>query len=115
MSAIMIMLLVLVAWFFWQSGMAFLAFLAAIVAVLLALMPSQKSGGGAAAAGGAGGYPGPVTMGGTQIPPVMKIKIKPFWGDTTNLEDYAEGLGYGINMVGRTIAWVLRGFKGPGK
>jgi hypothetical protein len=108
------MLLVLVAWFFWQSGMAFLAFLAAIVAVLLALMPSQKSGGGAAA-GGAGGYPSPVVMGGTQIPPVMKIKIKPTWGDTTNMEDYAEGLGKGINMVGKSVAWVLRGFKGPGK
>ncbi|MCX6768123.1 MAG: hypothetical protein NTY90_05370 [Candidatus Micrarchaeota archaeon] len=112
MSSITTLVLLLVAYVFWQGGQVFFAFLAVMVAVLLALTPSKKAP--SAPAGYPQGYPAPVMVGGgAQIPNVMKIKIKPAWGDTTNLEDWAFSMGKAVNTIGRTIAWVLRGFKTP--
>jgi len=119
MGALTMLILLAVAYVFWQGGMTFFAFLAVIVAALLALAPPKKEQ-QAAPYGYPSypGYPAPIVMGGgggNKIPELMKIKIKPYWGDTANSEDWAEAMGKGVNMVGRTIAWILRGFKGPPK
>jgi hypothetical protein len=110
MSAVTVLLLLFVAWFLWQSGMSFLAFLAVIVAVLLAIVPSDKKSGGAPSGeGGYPGYPAPVMVGGGgKFPETIKIKVKPHWQDTQEFEDWAEGIGSIIDMVGRSFGKLFR-------
>ena len=118
MEWIVLLALLVLTWFFAENGMQFFSALVLILAVLYAAVsmaatrpattPSKPP------APAAANQPVIIHTGSQEsIPSEMKIKVKPNWKANDPWETVSNDIGGILNGVGRTIAWVFRGFKKP--
>ncbi|MFH0835671.1 MAG: hypothetical protein V1834_00740 [Candidatus Micrarchaeota archaeon] len=114
MEVIILLALLLLAWFFASGGSEVFAFIILTLAILYALLPSSRSAPASRKAAAQTNQPVVIHTGSNEsIPSEMKIKVKPDWSANDPWETFAGNIGKILDGFGRTIAWVFRGFKKP--
>ncbi|MBI5036016.1 hypothetical protein HZC09_01605 [Candidatus Micrarchaeota archaeon] len=99
MSLLITALLLVVAYFLYESGLSILALVVILVAILQALSKPSYSSAGAAVASGQ--RPVIVTTSGGKIPETLKIVTKKTWPGTSFYEDF-------WTYLGGVIEWPIR-------